>query len=85
MNVKDTFLELTSQTYPHGSESNLDGLLIDGLEFDEFGNRFIKIGDSTCMFTSHLDTATSANTKVNHVIEGNIIKTSWCYYHVYDD
>jgi hypothetical protein len=75
MNVKDTFLELTSQTYPHGSESNLDGLLIDGLEFDEFGNRFIKIGDSTCMFTSHLDTATSANTKVNHVIEGNIIKT----------
>ena len=75
MNVKDTFLELTSRTYPHGHESKLDGLLIDGLEFDEFGNRFIKIGDSTCMFTSHLDTATSANTEVVHVIEGNIIKT----------
>lgn len=75
MNIKETFLRLTSKTYPHGSESELYDLLIDGLEFDEFGNRYIQIGESTCMFTSHLDTATSAKTDVNHVFEGNIIKT----------
>ena len=49
--------------------------LVDGLEKDEFGNLFIKIGESDVMFTSHLDTATSANTDVNHVIVDNIIKT----------
>jgi hypothetical protein len=42
---------------------------------DEYGNLFIKIGDSDVMFTSHLDTATSALTPVNHVIDDNIIKT----------
>lgn len=75
MNIKETFLKLTSRTYPHGSESELDGFLPDGIETDEFGNKFIQIGDSTCMFTCHLDTATSANVDVEHVIEGNIIKT----------
>lgn len=75
MNIKETFLRLTSKTYPHGSESELYDLLIDGLEFDEFGNRYIQVGESTCMFTSHLDTATSAKTDVNHVFEGSIIKT----------
>ena len=75
MSIKETFLRLTSKTYPHGSESELYDLLIEGLEFDEFGNRYIQVGESTCMFTSHLDTATSAKTDVNHVFEGNIIKT----------
>lgn len=74
MNIKETFLGLTGRTYPHGTESDLDHLLTE-LEFDEFGNRFIQIGESTCMFTSHLDTATSANTEIIHVIENNIIKT----------
>lgn len=78
MNIKDIFLQLTSRTYPHGTEQELYPILdslVDGLQKDEFGNLFIKLGDSDVMFTSHLDTATSANTKVNHVIEGNIIKT----------
>jgi len=78
MNIKETFLRLTSKTYPHGTESELFPILyseIDGLESDEFGNLFVKIGESDVMFTSHLDTASPANTKVNHVFDGNIIKT----------
>jgi hypothetical protein len=75
MNIKDKFLELTSRTYPHGTESEIFPLLGEGLQADEFGNLFIKIGESDVMFTAHLDTATSALTKVVHVIEGNIINT----------
>jgi len=75
MNIKDTFLKLTSRTYPHGTETELFHLLPENLENDAHGNLFIKIGESDVMFTSHLDTATSANTLVNHKIENNIIKT----------
>lgn len=75
MNVKEKFLELTKRTYPHGTEKELFHLLGDGLTEDEFGNLFIKIGESDVMFTSHLDTATSALTTVNHVFDKNIIKT----------
>jgi len=78
MNIKEKFLQLTSRTYPHGTEEELFPILfntVDGLQKDEFGNLFIKIGDSDVMFTSHLDTATSANTPVNHVFDGDIIKT----------
>lgn len=75
MNVIETFLKLTSKTYPHGSESEITSLLPDYLDYDEFGNRYLQIGDSSCMFTSHLDTATSQKTNVTHVIEGNICKT----------
>jgi hypothetical protein len=62
MDIKQTFLNLTSKTYPHGSEGELFPLLyseIDGLQVDEFGNLFVKVGESDVMFTSHLDTATS--------------------------
>lgn len=75
MNIKDKFISLTSRTYPHGTEKELFHLLGDGLTEDEFGNLFIKIGESDVMFTSHLDTATSALTTVNHVFDKNIIKT----------
>ena len=75
MNIKETFLELTSRTYPHGTEKDIFPLLNPELQEDEFGNLFIKIGESDVMFTSHLDTATSAMTSVTHVIENNIIKT----------
>ena len=75
MDIKQKFLELTSRTYPHGTERDIFPLLNPDLEEDEFGNLFIKIGESDVMFTSHLDTATSAMSNVNHVIEGNIIKT----------
>jgi hypothetical protein len=75
MNIKDKFLELTSRTYPHGTEELVFPLLDSRLQKDEFGNLFIQIGESDVMFTSHLDTATSANTKVNHVFDGKYIKT----------
>lgn len=78
MDIKQVFLNLTSKTYPHGSEGELFPLLfseIEGLKSDEFGNLFVKVGESDVMFTSHLDTATSAKTDVKHVFEGNIIKT----------
>ena len=78
MNIKEKFLELTNRTYPHGTEGELFPILfntVDGLQSDEFGNLFIKVGESDVMFTSHLDTATSANTPVSHVFDGKIIKT----------
>ena len=75
MNVKEKFLSLTTHTYPHGKEHELFDRLPQNLEMDDYGNLFIKIGESDVMFTSHLDTATSAYTKVNHVFDGNIIKT----------
>ncbi len=75
MDIKDTFLKLTNRTYPHGTESELFHLLNKDLEADEFGNLFIKIGESDVMFTSHLDTATKALCDVKHVFEGDIIKT----------
>jgi hypothetical protein len=75
MNVKEKFLSLTTHTYPHGKEHELFDRLPQNLEMDDYGNLFIKIGESDVMFTSHLDTATSAYTKVNHVFDGDIIKT----------
>ena len=78
MNITKTFLKLTSRTYPHGTEGQLFPYLyteIPGLQSDEFGNLFIKIGESDAMFTSHLDTATSALTQVVHTFDGKLIKT----------
>ena len=68
-------MELTSRTYPHGTEKDVFPLLNSDLKEDEFGNLFIKIGESDVMFTSHLDTATSALSEVVHVIDGVNIKT----------
>ena len=77
MNIKQKFLDLTSRTYPHGTESEVYELL--GIEKelrkDNFGNLSIQISDSDTMFTSHLDTATKDLSSVNHVIADNIIKT----------
>ena len=78
MNITKTFLKLTNRTYPHGTEGKLFPYLyneIPGLQSDEFGNLFVKIGESDVMFTSHLDTATSALTEVNHIFDKNINKT----------
>ena len=75
MNIKEKFLELTSRTYPHGTEEDVFPLLNSELQKDEFGNLFIKIGESDVMFTSHLDTATSTVTTVTHVFDDKIIKT----------
>ena len=75
MRIRKKFLKLTRSTYPHGTESMLKGFLPPGFQTDEFGNYFIDIGDSTTMFTCHLDTVSFKQEKVNHVIEANFIKT----------
>lgn len=76
MDIKETFLKLTSRTYPHGCEEELYSILPDYFRKDEFGNIYTIIGDNpSCLFTSHLDTATSANTEIKHVFDENFIKT----------
>lgn len=75
MDIKQKFIELTSKTYPHGTEQELFSLLPDILSEDEFGNLFVKIGESRCMFTSHLDTASRKQDTVVHVEKGEIIMT----------
>ena len=76
MNIKETFLNLTKRTYPHGTEQDLFHLLPQNIETDEFGNKYIMIGESpSTMFTSHLDTATSQLSDVTHTFDGNLIKT----------
>jgi hypothetical protein len=67
MDTKDKFIQLTSKTYPHGTESQVLPMLCDGLQQDDHGNSFIKIGESECMFTAHLDTACRIQEEVNHV------------------
>lgn len=54
--VRNTFLSLTTKTYPYGSEYKLVDKLPKGLKKDDFGNYYINIGKSSTMFTSHLDT-----------------------------
>ena len=77
MKIIDTFLELTSQTYPHGHERELEPFLPKGICIDEFGNYFISVGnpDTNTMFTCHLDTASYEKTRVNHVIRDGKIFT----------
>jgi len=76
MNIKETFLSLTTRTYPHGTEADLFPLLPQDLDMDDFGNLYKQIGDKpSTMFACHLDTATSARTNINHIFEGDIIKT----------
>ncbi len=72
---KNTFLNLTQYTVPYGYESTLESYLPAGVQQDDFGNYFLRIGESTTLFTSHLDTASHSREKVNHVVQGNIICT----------
>jgi hypothetical protein len=89
--VFKTFLELTDHLYPHGrtgtDESRvkdfnkrakkLYGMLPADIKRDDYGNLYKVIGDgsTSVMFTAHLDTATDADGKVKHKIEGDFIKT----------
>jgi hypothetical protein len=74
-NVKDTFLALTSHTYPHGNEHRLRYFLPEGVTRDRHGNYIYQIGNSRTIFACHLDTANSKFGPVVHVIDGDIIKT----------
>lgn len=75
MNIRETFLKLTQFTYPHGTEAKLKPYLPNGFQEDDFGNYFIKIGESDTMFTCHLDTCSSHYQKVNHHIGSQFIQT----------
>lgn len=77
INVKETFLKLTSRRYPNGTEDLAMGIvkeLLPSIEFnkDEFGNYFLNIlksnGEpSDTMFTSHLDTIDSGPWKSDKI------------------
>lgn len=75
MNFKEIFIKLTEFTTPFGYESELEPLLPSGWRKDSIGNYIYEIGNSETLFTSHLDTSSKEKTKINHVIEGDIIKT----------
>ena len=72
---KNTFIELTSRTYPYGTENQLDMSLYLKNTKTTDTNITVTIGESRTIFSSHLDTFTSERVKVNHVIEENIIRT----------
>jgi hypothetical protein len=75
MNIKNTFLALTSKTYPYGFEDELVSFLPKGHYKDQHGNYFYKIGESKTAFACHLDTACKDQVDVIHRFEGDIIKT----------
>lgn len=86
MDIKDkfileTFLRLTSRTYPYGTEDELiesmieQGVFPHDLQKDIHGNYFYKIGESRTIFASHLDTVSKELTQVVHHFNGNIIGT----------
>ena len=88
INIKETFLKLTSKTYPYGNEYLLIELLSEyNFKEDSHGNFFIIVpkpnGDiSDTMFTCHLDTYyrnirihtyVEDPVKVTHEFEGDFI------------
>ena len=79
--IFETFLTLTSNTYPYGYEDVLaekmikSGLFPEQIQTDQHGNYFIKIGESRTIFSSHLDTACKEHTSVSHVFRDNMIET----------
>jgi len=79
--IFNTFIKLTSRTYPYGLEDSLVaemkrcGLFPQDLKKDVHGNYYYEIGQSRTIFASHLDTANKVAGPVNHILEGNIIKT----------
>jgi len=83
MDTTKLFLQLTSETYPHGTESQLEKYLPKDINIDNYGNYYIEVGkDYTTMFTSHLDTAcgsinTGRKQKIYHKIssDGKTVST----------
>ena len=76
MRITKKFLQLTRFTYPHGTELGLLKNLPNGYKEDGLGNYYLLIGDKpSTMFTCHLDTADRAQKRVNHVFDGDMIRT----------
>ena len=76
MNIRETFLSLTSKTYPYGYEDELESFIPNGFSKDEYGNYYVKIGESRVAFTCHLDTMCKVQVDVVHKIDGHIIRTN---------
>ena len=79
--IKSTFLELTRKTYPHGTEDELvtemeKKGIFPKLIPDEWGNYYIKIGESKTIFAAHLDTVSRNQVDVVQVIDKQQIVTS---------
>lgn len=85
INIKDTFIKLTSKRYTYGNEDDIIKLLPEfDFKKDSFGNYFILITKpdgvlSTNMFTCHLDTVSNQYGQsydvVKHKFEDDFIKT----------
>ena len=77
--VFETFLRLTSKTVPYGHEdvlvNSMRELFPKGMQKDEWGNYFYKVGDSRSIFAAHLDTVSKDYVTVTHVFDDNLIKT----------
>lgn len=75
MRIRRKFLELTSLTIKHGDEDRIKRYLPKGAKKDPWGNYYLKLGESSTMFTCHLDTCSSYSSRVNHVNIGKYVKT----------
>ena len=70
------FIRLTQFVYPYKNEPEIAELIDFQLTKDTYGNYYYCIGDKpTVMFTSHFDTVGYLKEKVNHVFDGDIIRT----------
>lgn len=80
MDIKAKFLELTSKTYPLGTEKQVYKFLPEDFIKDKYDNLYWIIGKPDTMFTAHLDTVDMGQPgkifDVKHVIEGDMIKTN---------
>ena len=77
MRIVRKFKQLTSKTYPHGTEKQLLKYLPKGYKEDKVGNYYLQIGETpSTMFACHLDTACTYQRKVSHVFDGDFIKTN---------
>jgi hypothetical protein len=77
MRIRRKFLQLTKWTYPHGTESQLENHLPNGVKKDEHGNYYLVVGENpTTMFTCHLDTACKTQDKVYHRQNSQYIYTN---------
>ena len=66
---KDLFLKLTEYTIPYGKEYTIEKYLPNGFKQDDIGNYYYEIGNSTTLFTTHLDTICSSYKKVVHMVD----------------
>lgn len=77
MTVKEIFLSLTSKTTLPGSESDIFQIIeqFTSLNYDSFGNGYVKIGHSDTVFMSHLDNCCEKSQTVNHIFDYDFIRT----------